>query len=114
MNILFLCTANKHRSKTAEDYFRAQCPNHRFKSAGLSQKFCEQFGTTLCSGEMLEWADRIFVMEERHKDRIAEYTGDIHLNKITILHIEDIYQHMQIELLEKFQSHEKLKFLKSG
>jgi predicted protein tyrosine phosphatase len=111
MNILFLCTANKHRSRTFEDYYRAKCSGHHFKSAGLSQKLCEKFGTTLCSGELLAWAEQIFVMEERHKERIAEHTGDIYLNKITVLHIEDIYHYMQIELLDELQSHEQLRFL---
>lgn len=113
MNILFLCTANQHRSRTAEKFYSAKFPNYSFKSAGLSQKYCEKLGTTLCSSEILTWADLIFVMEKMHKDRIAEHTGDLHLNKVTVLYIEDIYQYMQPELLDKLQSHEQLSFLNS-
>lgn len=111
MKVLFLCTANQHRSRTAEDFYRIKCPNYKFKSAGLSRKFCEKFGTTLCSEDMLAWADLTFVMEKRHKDRITEHTRDIHLFKISILNIDDIYKYMQPELIEILQSHEQLSFL---
>jgi predicted protein tyrosine phosphatase len=111
MHILFLFTANLHRSRTAEDFFRSQCKNHIFKSAGLSEKYCKQYGSTLCSIEMLEWADKVFVMEPLHKKRIAEYTGKQYLHKVEVLNIEDIYQYMQPELLKLFQSDKKLKYL---
>ncbi|MDJ1502859.1 protein tyrosine phosphatase [Xanthocytophaga agilis] len=99
MNILFLCTANKNRSRTAEDYFREHYPQHQFRSAGLSQRLCEKEGTTLVTEQMLEWADRIFVMEEYHQDRIQQYTGTLYLHKINVLGIEDIYTYMQAELV---------------
>lgn len=38
MNILFLCTANKQRSKTAEELFSVMDKNNHYKSAGLSAK----------------------------------------------------------------------------
>ena len=111
MNILFLCTSNKNRSKTAEDFYRVSCKHHEFKSAGLSQKYCLRYGSTLCSIEMLSWADIVFVMQEFHKKRIAEHGGESYLKKIEVLHIQDIYSYMQLELLEKLRSHEKLQFL---
>lgn len=111
MNILFLCTSNKNRSRTAEDFYRAKLPHHNFKSAGLSQKYCLKYRTTLCSIEILSWADAVFVMQDIHRKRIAEYAGESYLKKIEVLHIEDIYSYMQSELLEKLQSHEKLQFL---
>lgn len=42
MKILFLCTANIQRSRTAEDHFRENYPEHSYKSAGLSEKYCSQ------------------------------------------------------------------------
>jgi predicted protein tyrosine phosphatase len=111
MNILFLCTANQHRSRTAETLYRANCPNHHFKSAGLSQKYCQKYSTTLCTIELLVWADKVFVMEAMHQQRIAEHAGESYLNKLEVLNIEDIYQYMQPALLEKLQSNEKLQFL---
>lgn len=111
MNILFICTANQHRSRTAEDFYRSSRANHQFKSAGVSQKYCQKYGTTLCTIELLEWADKVFVMEDMHVQRIAEHAGDSYLNKLEVLNIEDIYQYMQPELIEKLVSNEKLLFL---
>jgi predicted protein tyrosine phosphatase len=104
MNILFLCTANLHRSRTAEDYFKSIKTSHVFKSAGLSEKYCKQHGTNLCTVELLEWADKIFVMQQMHVQRIREHTKEIYLSKIEVLNIDDIYQYMQLELLEKLKS----------
>ena len=85
MNILFLCTANLHRSRSAKDYF---------KSAGLSEKYCAKYGSRLCSSELLDWAEKIYVMEPQHVERITEHEGESYLAKIEILHIDDIYQYM--------------------
>lgn len=103
MNILFICTANIHRSKTAEDIFRVEVPTHNFKSAGLSEKECVRNGSTLCTTEMLQWADMVYVFEPKHADRIREYAGDEFEYKIQCLHIEDIYQYMQPELINKLE-----------
>lgn len=112
MNILFLCTANIQRSRTAEDHFSENYNDHIYKSAGLSEKYCKQHGTTLCTTELLDWADKIFVMETMHLQRIEDYTGKHYLDKIESLAIRDIYQYMQPALVEIFDAHEKLQFLK--
>ncbi len=111
MNILFLCTSNLHRSKTAEDFFKALESNHTFQSAGLSEKYCKKYGSRLCTVELLNWAELIFVMEPRHKKRIVEYVGDRYSDKITVLNIDDIYQYMQPELLTKLKSNIHLQFI---
>lgn len=111
MNILFLCTANMHRSRTAEDYFRSTNNKHKYKSAGLSEKLCKQYNTRLCSIELLEWADRVYVMEAMHIDRITLHTGEHFINKIENLNIDDIYQYRQTELLEKLKSRKLLQFI---
>jgi predicted protein tyrosine phosphatase len=111
MNILFLCTSNLHRSRTAEDYFKSVEKNHVFQSAGLSEKYCAKYGTQLCSVEMLKWADKIFVMESLHANRIRQYAGEHYLAKVEILHISDIYKYMQPELLDEFKSNAHLQFM---
>jgi len=111
MNILFLCTSNLHRSRTAEDYFKSVEKNHVFQSAGLSEKYCAKYGTQLCSVEMLKWADKIFVMESLHANRIRQYAGEHYLAKVEILHISDIYKYMQPELLDKLKSNVHLQFM---
>jgi protein-tyrosine-phosphatase len=44
-NVLFVCSANKERSKTAEDYFSIQYPDIHFNSCGTNIKLCEKEGT---------------------------------------------------------------------
>jgi predicted protein tyrosine phosphatase len=56
--ILFVCTANVDRSRTAEDLF-ARDPRYEVRSAGTAA-----FATTPVTRELLLWADRIFVMNE--------------------------------------------------
>lgn len=99
MNILFLCTANIHRSRTAEDIFRPQFLHHNFLSAGLSQQECLRNGSTLCTEALLKWADTIYVFETKHVTRIREHTCERYTDKIHCLQIDDIYQYMQPELI---------------
>jgi predicted protein tyrosine phosphatase len=82
-----------------------------YKSAGLSQKYCKKHGTTLCTPELLDWADKIFVMEHSHLLRITKYSGESYLNKIQVLNIEDIYKYMQPELVEKLKCNENIQLL---
>ena len=46
MKYLFVCSANKQRSKTAEDYLSGLNPEHEFLSAGTNHKICFKEGTT--------------------------------------------------------------------
>jgi protein-tyrosine phosphatase len=57
--ILFVCTANVDRSRTAEDLY-ADDPRYEVRSAGTAP-----FATLALSRDLLLWADRIFVMNER-------------------------------------------------
>jgi predicted protein tyrosine phosphatase len=100
MKVLFLCTANKNRSKTAEDYFSSKNNGHEYRSAGLSYKWCERYGTTICTKELLAWADKVYVFEDMHLERIQEHTGSKHLPKITNLNIPDEFTYMSDSLLE--------------
>ena len=99
MNIFFLCTANLQRSKTAEELFRAANNSHHYKSAGLSAKYVKKANSTLCTEEMLQWADQIYVFEQQHIERIKKHTGDVYLPKMTNLNIPDNYQYFQRELV---------------
>lgn len=50
---------------------------------------------------MIEWADIIFAMEKRHKQRIMEKFPEEACNKkIIILEISDEYKYMDEELIE--------------
>lgn len=103
MNILYLCTSNLNRSRTAEDYFAAKDPQHVYRSAGLSEKECRRNSTTLCSEELLQWADVVFVMEDEHVRRIEQYTGQRFLGKVINLDIPDVYQYGESALIEQLE-----------
>jgi len=57
--ILFVCTANIDRSRTAEDLYRAD-ERYEVRSAGVAP-----FATVRLTRDLLLWADRVFVMNER-------------------------------------------------
>ena len=82
--VLFVCSGNFHRSPTAMDMFKNR-EGFEVKSAGTS------FGApNPISAELVEWADKIFVMEEEHRGFIVQqYPGAT--SKITVLGIEDNY-----------------------
>lgn len=66
MNILFVCSRNKWRSLTAETIFKNHS-DHQIKSAGT-----EPSARIKIIAKMIIWADLIFVMEKRHRQRISE------------------------------------------
>lgn len=98
-NFLFVCSANKQRSKTAEDYFSSIHLMLNFQSAGTNIKLCEKEGTNPISEEMLIWADVIFVMENKHSKFITEKMANKYRSKIIVLSIEDRYKYYQRELI---------------
>lgn len=99
MKILFLCTANMQRSKTAEELFQALDDGNIYRSAGLSEKYVTKANSILCNEEMLQWADKVYVFENTHILRIEKYTGSKYLQKIINLNIPDNYQYFQRELV---------------
>lgn len=98
--ILFVCSANKQRSKTAEDYFSAKYSDLRFLSAGTNIKICEREGTNPLTIDILENADLIFVMEQRHKKQIMDFLEGKFKKELIVLNIPDIYKYYQKELIE--------------
>jgi predicted protein tyrosine phosphatase len=66
-HILFVCTANIDRSRTAEDLYRED-PRYEVRSAGTAP-----FAKTPLTRELMEWSQRVFVMcerEDRHHTQI--------------------------------------------
>lgn len=97
--ILFVCSANKQRSKTAEDYFSEQYPQINFISAGTNIKICQKEGTNSILDIELEKVDIIYVMEKKHKNFINSITESKYSKSIKVLNIPDIYKYYQKELL---------------
>lgn len=102
-NILFVCSANKQRSKTAEDYCSLNFPQYEFTSAGTNLKICKKEGTNPLSIELIKDADIVFVMENRHKKLIKDSLKDQLKKEIVVLDIPDIYKYYQKELIELLQ-----------
>jgi predicted protein tyrosine phosphatase len=97
MNVLFICSRNQWRSPTAEQVWRKLGLNAR--SAGTSPK-----AKRLVSHSDIQWADVIFVMEIKHKQRLqSEFRQLLNDQQIEVLDIPDEYQYMAPELVEIFQ-----------
>lgn len=53
------------------------------------------------SADLLQWADRVFVMEQRQRRHLqARFASALKDKKIICLDIPDIYSYMQPELVE--------------
>jgi predicted protein tyrosine phosphatase len=98
MNILFICSRNEWRSRTAESIF-SESDEHVVRSAGTASS-----ARVKVSEPMLLWADMVFCMEDKHKEilkkRFQTATRDL---RIIVLHIEDEYKYMQPELIEELE-----------
>lgn len=96
MNILFVCSRNKWRSATAETIYKNH-PEHQVRSAGT-----EPSARIKLNAKHVIWADLIFVMEKKHKQRIKEkFSEEIADKKIVVMDIPDEYQYMDKELIEE-------------
>lgn len=102
-NILFVCSANVDRSKTAEDFYSEKISSLNFKSAGTNHKICRQEGTNELTQDDIDWADLVLVMETKHLDWIYE-----NLKKgsaiFETLNIPDRYKYYTKELIVLLQN----------
>jgi len=94
-NIIFICSRNQWRSPTGERVWKKH-PKLNVRSAGTSPK-----AKRTVSAKDVQWADVIFVMEEKHKCRLkAQFTRLLTHKNIQVLDIPDEYQYMDNELVE--------------
>ena len=63
--VLFVCTANVDRSKTAEDLYEND-PRFEVKSCGVAP-----FAQVVVTRELLDWADFVFVMNESEDHHVT-------------------------------------------
>jgi predicted protein tyrosine phosphatase len=102
VKVLFVCSANMDRSPTAENLFNKIC-GFQAKSAGTAT-----YARIKITQNLIEWADIIIPMEEKHKAAIIEIVAEAK-NKIRVLNIPDIYHYEQPELVTILQK--ELQFL---
>lgn len=98
MNILFICSRNIWRSRTAETIFKNR-NGIQVRSAGTSKS-----ARIRISHGLIEWADTIFVMENHHKKRLYESFSDLlHDKEIIVLDIPDEFEYMDEELVKNLE-----------
>ena len=97
--VLFVCDQNRRRSATAERVFCKRA-GLDVRSAGLGRDALVHINE-----RMLEWADRIFVMEERHRRVLTDrFPAHPALTRIVSLEIADKYAFLDPQLVELLES----------
>jgi predicted protein tyrosine phosphatase len=97
--MLFVCSINQWRSPTAENIFKKHSLIN-VKSAGT-----EPSARRRVNEKDIFWAYIIFVMEKKHKQRIAQrFPESIQNKQIVILDIEDNYPFMDPELVAEIEA----------
>lgn len=95
---LFVCSQNRLRSPTAEHVFAGR-PDIEAASAGTSHD-----AEVPLSGELIEWADTIVVMERTHRNKVQQrFRRHLNGKRIVCLDIPDDYEFMDpglVRLLE--------------
>lgn len=95
LKVLFVCTANRLRSPTAEDMFKGY-PGIQAVSAGT-----DPTAKRPLTPELVADADVIFVMEAHHRERIRKkFRRRPEDSKIITLHIPDAYERDDPELVD--------------
>lgn len=99
MNILFVCSKNQWRSPTAEAIYKDYA-DLNVKSAGT-----EPSARIKLNAKNILWADLIFVMKKKHRQRMFEkFPNEISEKKIIVLDIPDEYKFMDSELIEEIEA----------
>jgi predicted protein tyrosine phosphatase len=96
-SVLFVCTGNIDRSPTAEELLKG-VPGFEVRSAGTMPGARRRL-----TRSDVEWADRIFVMENHHRDSVLEMDPGA-TNKVKVLGIPDVYlkgDERLVELIRK-------------
>jgi len=86
--VLFVCSQNKLRSPTAEQVFAAW-PGLEVDSAGTNHD-----AENPLTGELVEWADVIFVMERTHRSKLSKRFKRHLKARVICLNIPDDYDFM--------------------
>jgi predicted protein tyrosine phosphatase len=98
LNLLFICSRNQWRSPTGEEIWKKR-PGFNARSAGTSPHARKTVGPA-----DIRWADYIFVMEKKHKNKLlAEFTRMMDHKPLYVLDIPDEYKYMDPELVDELE-----------
>ena len=93
--LLFVCSENRLRSPTGEAVF-SEHEGVEAIGAGTNSD-----AETPISGDLIEWADIILVMEKSHRNKYQKKYRDLLKDKrLVVLDIPDSYECMQPELTQ--------------
>jgi predicted protein tyrosine phosphatase len=99
LNLLFVCSENRLRSPTAEAVF-SKYPGINAIGAGTNAD-----AETTVSGDLIQWADVVFVMEKSHRNKISKkYKELLKGKRLVCLDIPDVYECMQPELIKLLEA----------
>ncbi len=98
MNLLFVCSKNRLRSPTGEEVFS------EYDDINAIGCGTDRDADTRVSGDLIEWADIVFVMEKSHRNKVSKKFKELLKNKkLVCLDIPDEFERMDpvlIHLLE--------------
>ena len=98
MNLLFVCSENRLRSPTGEEIFS--------RYDGIEALGCgtNSDAETPISGDLIEWADVVFVMERSHRNKVSKkYRAFLKNKRLICLDVPDEFERMDpvlVRLLE--------------
>ena len=92
-HLLFVCTANRQRSPTAEDLFSGD-ERYEARSCGV-----QAHQETMCDESLVEWADVIFCMQRWHRDALMRNIPGATETRIEVLDIPDMYRRGESRLV---------------
>ncbi|WHI48447.1 phosphotyrosine protein phosphatase [Microbulbifer sp. VAAF005] len=99
MNLLFVCSENRLRSPTGEEVFSA------YQGINAIGAGTNSDAETVVSGDLIEWADIVFVMEKSHRNKVSKKFKDLLKGKKLIcLDIPDNYARMDPVLVRLLES----------
>ena len=94
MNLLFVCSENKLRSPTGEEVFS------KYEGINAIGAGTNKDAATPISGDLIEWADIIFVMEKSHRNKVSKkFRTLLKGKKLVCLDIQDKYERMEPYLI---------------
>ena len=99
MNLLFVCSENRLRSPTGEEVFSTY---ENISAIGCGTNSDAE---TPVSGDLIEWANIIFVMEKTHQNKVSRKFKDLLKGKkLVCLDIPDNYERMDPDLVRILKS----------
>ena len=94
-NLLFVCSECRLRSPTAEQVFSAVSGISAI-AAGTNHD-----ALTPVSGDLIDWADIVFVMEKAHRNKVTKrFREQLRGKRLVVLGIPDDYKFMDSQLVQ--------------